>query len=116
MPEKEFYSPKELEEIINKRVIEERFIADNVLANFGIKAQQRPQIYRQASAIVSDLVKKSAKIDMLIKERYEAYVVMANNGVPMQERPEIYIDAYRQVFDTVVKPPGEPEEIKKEDE
>lgn len=50
------YSQIELEEIVNKVRIEERYVANKIMGDLGIPAQNRPKDYRDAGEIVLGMI------------------------------------------------------------
>lgn len=53
---KEPYSQKDIDEMINKVRIEERYIANKVMGDFGIPASNRPPVYREAGDIIMNMI------------------------------------------------------------
>lgn len=50
------YSQADLDEMINKVRIEERYIANKVMGDFGIPVTQRPPIYKEAGEIIMNMI------------------------------------------------------------
>jgi len=94
------------EEVANVR-LEERFVAYLVLSSANVKLNSQPQQYREARQKVADVVKSSAKYDLLDKERFKAYLVMVDNCVPYSERTEELTEAYQKVIKDILAPPKE---------
>ena len=61
------YSQGELDEIVNKVRIEERYTANKVMGDLGIPAQNRPKIFVEAGEIVMNMIlsppKKADEVD-----------------------------------------------------
>ena len=55
------YTQEEVESMINKIRIEERYMANEVMGNFGIPAERRPKIYTEAGTIIMNMILAPAK-------------------------------------------------------
>ena len=50
------YTQEEVDAIVNKVRIEERYIANTVMGDVGIPVNQRPPIYKEAGKIVMGMI------------------------------------------------------------
>lgn len=56
MSDEKMYTEQELQTIVNKVRVEERYIANTVLGDAGIPVERRPKIYSEAGQIVMNMI------------------------------------------------------------